>query len=140
MNKENMLKLAAVIEPLPINNTFYSEPETPKFCMSYVVFDCGTPACIAGWAASCATGRSILNGTPIISTAAAWLDVPGGWAHSNLFYPDMAMEHLFNDYNYDRVTPKVAAALLRELASKDKLPDGDEMLDVWAEAFKKGAE
>lgn len=140
MNKDNMLKLAAIIEPLENIDTCYGLRSKRQFAMNYITFDCGTPACIAGWAASCSVDREVLGGVQVVEEAAKWLGVDRDWAHENLFFPTEHNAQLRWDgeVNYDNITAKVAAACLRELATFDALPTGDAMTAVWAEAFKEG--
>lgn len=142
MNKDNILKLAAIIEPLENIDTIYGRRSKRQFAMNYIMFDCGTPACIAGWAASCSHCRRNIRDFDVVGDAAKWLGVDRDWAYENLFFPTEHNAQLRGDgeVNYDNITAKVAAACLRELATFDALPTGDAMTAVWAEALKEGAE
>lgn len=115
MNKERILALADLIEKQPHQPEFDA---TSGFDMSCTHRDCGTPACIAGWALWEAQGRPESLVEPpglwgIENNAATYLGLsvpevsqPSGYP---LFYPP-------ETYKYEGITPAQAASCLRHLA------------------------
>lgn len=117
MNKENILMLADHIE------TLEHFPETPDwgknlpdktFNMGCYTDMCGTPACIAGWAAWFADGKPKIvkynNGFHNVRhRAALWLELDIGWTYQHLFEPF----NLTNDFSI--LTPAMAARALRKI-------------------------
>lgn len=76
-------------------------------------YDCGTPACIAGWATWLDLGKPVvMKDNDILFNARDYLDISSGMAWQ-LFIP----EDLPNDLALDDVTQKQAAKVLRHLAA-----------------------
>jgi hypothetical protein len=108
VNKERILALADLIEQQPHADKEASE----GFTMSSITHDCGTPACIAGWAAWEAVGRK--NGDLYDFD----LDIEGK-ARDFLGISPTKADALFYPYEfkaYGEITPSEAAATLRRLA------------------------
>ena len=133
MNKERILALADLIEkqphtPLPAENGFN---------MADLVRECGTPSCIAGWAAWEAEGRPASVRTSTIGWALEreaqnYLGLEGvnkaelsPKAYS-LFYPTYE-----GCFAYEDITPAQAAACLRHLAETGEV-DWDHAMGVAA--------
>jgi hypothetical protein len=90
--------------------------------MEYLEYDCGTPSCVAGWAAALALATSHLpNGLNVERQASEWLELPYRWAINHLFYPSDYIGHYFAD-----VQPRDAAAVLRYVASLESLEKADD--------------
>lgn len=103
MNVERIRELANVIEVQPHTRI---EDET-GFNMRYFEHDCGSPACIGGWANFIwGKGREDTS-----TEARGYLGISLEHAES-LFFPDFDM---------DRITPTHAAAVLRNLADTGKV-------------------
>ena len=123
MNIENILKLADVVE----KTTFFDEGVDPYrwiegphdnrwFNMESYAFPCGSPACIAGHAAVIAHGRCRnMNTSDVFHTAIDWLELD----------QDTAKE-LFLETS-TRISPTIAAAVLRELAATGEVNWPDEI-------------
>lgn len=123
MNKERLNKLADVIETLELDVRCYSK-ERNKFCMDFLYYDCGTPSCIAGWAAAQALATSRLpDELNVERTAAEWLDLPYRWAMKHLFYPSDYVGFHFAD-----VQPRDAAAVLRYVAEIGEVENVDDAI------------
>lgn len=115
MNKERIEQLAVAIESHAIAEL--------GFNMSYLRFtggaadasghNCGTVACIAGWAV--ALGK--LSGTFV--DAAEWLDIPYGKVGQELFFPGDASGIRVRDWAL--ITPAHAAGVLRQLAETGRV-------------------
>lgn len=130
MNKERLNKLADLIETLELNVQCYNKKPN-SFCMDFLYYDCGTPSCIAGWAAAQALATSRLPyDTNVERKASEWLELPFRWAMKHLFYPRLDLP-----YSYAGVQPKNAAAVLRYVATLDNLEkvDNEKMLRLWQE-------
>jgi hypothetical protein len=108
MNRERILALADLIEEQPHTD----EEADEGFTMESITHDCGTPACIAGWAAWEALGRQRGDlysiHTDLDAKAREFLDIDPLKAE-DLFYPPFPIV-------YATVTPSEAAATLRHLA------------------------
>lgn len=133
MNKERILALADLIE---------KQPHTPVqaesgFNMADLVRECGTPACIAGWAAWEEEGRPAAVSAPdtgwcLERKAQQYLGLaPSGEAELSdtaysLFYPEGDQVGF-----YDEITPAQAAACLRHLAETGEV-DWDHAMGVAA--------
>lgn len=133
MNKDRILALADLIEKQPHTVSLHGS----GFCMNYVLHSCGTPSCIAGWAAWEEEGRPKAVSTPdtgwsleckaqkylglATSVEAELSDI----AYS-LFYPEGDRVDL-----YDNITPAQAAACLRHLAETGEV-DWDHAMGVAA--------
>lgn len=68
------------------------DPHSTKpngFNMNYIKYNCGTPACIAGWAAWYQLGKPEVLGDGVRAEqrAAEWLGIRLDWAMEHLFYP-----------------------------------------------------
>lgn len=134
MNKANMLQLIDVLKTLDHDtNNWRDEPN--GFCLNYLRYECGTPACIAGWAAALALRTSHLpNDIHIERTAADWLGLDHNMAYNRLFYPD---RFLPPGAQYEDVGPKWAAEVLRTMANATD-PMELNMREVWEEARPAG--
>lgn len=98
MNTENILALAAKIETLPQSTSYHDKH---GFYMQVYVHECGSPSCIAGWAAHM-SGRSDEN---IREIAKEWLGLD--WPEADelfLRFPPLEL-----------ITPAWAASVLRNL-------------------------
>lgn len=126
MNKERMLQLADVIEKLPHVQEENKTDPGRSFTMNDFSYECGTPACIAGWATALATGKENIQEFAPCSTAARWLEIDVDWA-DNLFMPDVPLR---------RITPQMAATVLRTLAEKGEELPYDDMQDLWEKVMK----
>ena len=137
MNRENMLKLADIIEAQPVAD----REQKTGFNMSHYCnigtielfgHKCKTPSCIAGWCRVIATEGQVMR----------WLVAGGSDAHGLglavlgltrdqgclLFTPDGDYESIFHEHedmpafdddewSYGEITPKIAADTLRRLAN-----------------------
>lgn len=119
MNKENVFKLADVIENREIENLgFDMGYEYHEFDYSRQDSDghaCNTVACIAGWAAIY-NGEKITYDTPhtiIVESAQNFLDIEQEQM-IDLFYP-------FQLANFEKITSKQAAKTLRLFAKTGKI-------------------
>lgn len=96
--------------------------QTNKFWMNVLTYECGTPACIAGWAAWYALEMpetmTPIN-TNIERRAAEWLGLDYSWCMSYLFYPSA---WLF----WDAIQPEHAIAALQNIL--DAGPNNYEVL------------
>lgn len=119
MNKERILALADLIEKQPHTG----EADLSGFNMEWLTHDCGTPSCIAGWAAWENDGRPSKMDVDwgfyaVENRAATWMgfaEITEGLSESEdqtflLFYP----QNPYDDYH--SITPSHAAAVLRNLA------------------------
>jgi hypothetical protein len=110
MNTDHIRHLADVIERQP-----HTDLNAPTgFCMTNWTHNCGTPACIAGWANFVQDDGDLYLGD--ISAAARWLGITRSQA-GELFAPD---ENLCEEdgplFLWSDITPTHAAAVLRHLA------------------------
>lgn len=148
MNKERILALADLIETKPFSHEKYdwenfNPAKVNGFNMEFYRYDCGTPSCIAGWAASASLGHpEVLPGDLWASKAAAnWLELDHEWAKRNVFEPCGPLEELHpsmaNDFT--QITPKMAAGVLRRLAEHEAPPSDEDMADLWDAAIKEAA-
>ena len=117
MNKERILALADLVEQQP-------HSIESGFNMGELIHGCGTPSCIAGWAAWESAGRPEMmvaeEGYAIENEASDWLGLPhiveSSYATDlsfDLFYPI--------GFGFDDITPKHAAFTLRRLAETGKV-------------------
>ena len=128
MNKKNMRELAKVLEGLHHDGDQWRK-EPNGFCLNYLKYDCGTPACIAGWSAALALRTSrIPNDVHVERTAADWLELDYEWVRHKLFYPDMCLP---SDVMYEDVTPQWAAGVVRAVAEATD-PTSLDMWNVWS--------
>jgi hypothetical protein len=106
MNKERILALADLVERQP--HAIEDQPES-GFAMCSLIHECGTPSCIAGWAAWESLGRPgiIEDIEDVIDLASQYLDL-GFDKYRHLFYP--------SNYSGNKYTPAHAAFTLRLLA------------------------
>lgn len=96
--------LANLIEKLP----FTDEDAKDGFSMTNYNHSCGTPSCIAGWAAWEANNRHSVRNGEVSSLALEHLEISQDIGEE-LFYP--------HGYSYNRQSPQKAAAVLRHLAA-----------------------
>jgi hypothetical protein len=111
VNVERILALADLIEKQPHTKI----EDDSGFNMDRYRHDCGTPACIAGWAASVESGNI---GGYIPGAGYTWAT-----AQNFLGLRETQAQHLFAPYGADfdlydwvDITPKMAATTLRNLA------------------------
>ncbi|MBB3411264.1 hypothetical protein FHT87_005217 [Rhizobium sp. BK316] len=109
MKKEHILALADLIE----EQEHTEEDDAEGFTMTAITHDCGTPACIAGWAAWEALGRPSGHlydvACDLEGEATDYLGINPMKADL-LFYPPEEVGL------YQEITPSQAAATLRHLA------------------------
>lgn len=105
MNKERIMELADIIEMQAHVN--YSDYPSYGFNMSSYRHNCGSPSCIAGWAAHLYAPESDRN---ISAIAAEVLGLDHMWALNNLFEVGL-------DIRYNDITPRMAATALRRCAA-----------------------
>jgi hypothetical protein len=103
MNVERILALADIIEAQPHT----SSSDESGFNMNAYSHHCGTPCCIAGWAAGNVAG---LDEEDVFHVAAALLDLSSTLA-VQLFIPP------FDGARWGMITPAQAAITLRNLAA-----------------------
>lgn len=126
MNKERILALADLIETISDSpNSFAIE----GFDMRYVTHECGTPSCIAGWAAWEAQGRpeyvqdpNVRDFYSIERQAAEYLGLPtkgDNTAAFPLFYPQTPSGKPLE--SYDGITAKTVAKTLRHFAATGEI-------------------
>lgn len=112
MNVDRILALADVIEAQP--HTRVSDPY--GFNMeNWRHHNCGTPSCIAGWAAALSRGDTKgITGIPVhvSDIAIEYLDLDDEQAH-DLFCPP--------GHDWESITPSDAAATLRLFAETGKV-------------------
>lgn len=110
MNTENILRLADEIEQRGLNNLGFNM----KHFYSAGDSECGTTACIAGWAVLLEGRTHPMNLSTFgcINTAARWLGLDPELA-KNLFCPGYTRDEDHCGWN---ATPKQAAQVLRHLA------------------------
>ncbi|MDR9777244.1 hypothetical protein RJJ65_32315 [Rhizobium hidalgonense] len=106
MNKKRILALADIIEKQPHTGKESAE----GFSMSSYVHDCGTPCCIAGWAAwlSFRKPKQMVDSTAVFYRAKTYLGLH-----------EVEADLLFLPHEYhcgDKYPPSQAAATLRHLA------------------------
>lgn len=126
MNKDRILALADLIETLPDAESSFA---TSGFDMRYVTHECGTPSCIAGWAAWEAQGRPEFVKDPnerdfysIERLAAKYLGLPTTGISTlafPLFYPQDANGQ--NYESYDGLTSATVAKTLRHFAETGEI-------------------
>lgn len=110
MNKERIEQLARAIETggiaeLGFNMEFFHATKEVDASRH----NCGTVACIAGWA--CALGK--IDGEFL--AAIEWLDIPYRGVGNELFFP--GRESGISVYDWKAITPAHAAAVLWRLAA-----------------------
>lgn len=111
MNHRNIKKLITRLKkttPTPSDET-----GTVKlgFNMEDFTHECGTPACIAGWATSMSRNQNEFANRGAInfsSEAAAWMGLDFDWCTSHLFYP-----HAWE--NWEAIEPKHAVKALENI-------------------------
>ena len=126
MNKENILALAEVMEGLRYRDWRNQEGEYVQhgFNMTMYRFDCGTPACVAGYAASLSDDPECQL-MDVFETAQAYLGLDRETA-VDLFFGD---GDTIDELNY--LQPQDAADTLRKLAETGEVSwrqPGEEML------------
>lgn len=102
--------LARLIEELP----HAPEGVDAGFSMQRFAHPCGSPSCIAGWAASL-LGRSVKNASPVdLSLFLGCTLADSNWLAYGYFrqLPTIAQVNLFE------ITPTEAAAAIRQLAKR----------------------
>lgn len=103
MNKDRILALADLIEKQPHT----SEYDPAGFTMDNWVHSCGTPACIAGWAAWQASGeQKTINPEVVEDSAAAFLGI--SYSDGRRLFTPRA--------EWKAITPAIAASTLRRFA------------------------
>lgn len=107
MNKERILALADLIEKQP----HVKLNEAPGFNMSDYRHKCGTPACIAGWAAEISEENSF-NGTNYLAEKYLELD---RITAKMLFAPHFIAGYHKAWKSWNDITPQQAATTLRKL-------------------------
>jgi len=115
MNTENILQLADEIERQEHAKT--DEMEGWGFNMAYFRHDCGTPCCIAGFAAEHVRANAKVNAKKETEVAREWLEIDRKTALS-LFIPDMHERH---GVRLSDITPAMAARTLRNLAETGRV-------------------
>lgn len=139
MNKENILKLADIIEQTHFEADCYKEgPVKNAFNMNYLQFDCGTPACIAGWATAQSLNVEVIPpGAWVEKIGADWLGLEFNWAYNHLFYPGRHLDAIgWDDCDYSAIKPEMAARALRALAEYEEEPRESDMNFIWEKAIK----
>jgi hypothetical protein len=110
MNKERIQALADLIEKQPHTDI----ADATGFNMDDYRHQCGTPACIAGWATAMAddnpAGDEPIHGSPHYR-ATKFLDI-GSEVGFHLFQPQT-----MSAYQWHLITPAQAAATLRHFAN-----------------------
>lgn len=121
MNLANVAILADLIEALPHSRT----PTAEKFCMSDFTDGCGSPSCMAGWAAWLDNDRKPLSPrtsyAELIDRACSFLGIPPELrtiAEDELFRGAYAPDESVN------ITPTKAARVLRRFALSGKVNYG----------------
>lgn len=123
MNKERILALADLIEKQP-----HTTVEAPSgFSMENWSHDCGTPACIAGWAWAMEKAKMEDVDDNASDAAQKFLGL-GVLTGDSLFEPDLrdtdlALNHHWENHTdlWGHITPTHAAAVLRHLADTGKV-------------------
>lgn len=124
MHTERILALADLIEKQPHTTT-----ESPEgFTMDNWHHDCGTPACIAGWACHVSLGGNVVlnKDVNIELTARYFLGLDAEKADA-LFQPDLRSDFEKEDDfisatdAWGDITPEHAARTLRRLAKTGKV-------------------
>lgn len=113
MNKERILALADLIEQQPHTTPY----DKSGFDLSSYTHDCGTPSCIAGWAAWEAAGRPeklIMDPGKIIELAQTYLGLDEH--ECDIFCGECGTPRL------SKVTPQTVALLLREFVETEEVP------------------
>lgn len=114
-NIENILKLAAHIEKLPHTDLEAAD----GFSMTDWKHHCGTPSCIAGWAAHLSGAHHTLPS----EAASDWLGIRFEWAGS-LYVPALMR-------TLAEITPAEAAAALRKVAQAGSDYEKLTVTDLW---------
>lgn len=123
MNREFILDLANVLDNLPEPNKFdmsdFFHSYRPGGDNEYIIDDCGTPSCIAGWAIFHKNGPDhvITNGVRIEAREIMGIDY---FTAKQLFEPE--------DVWYSQITNKEAALTLRRLAETGEV--------IWSDHIK----
>jgi len=115
MNTENILQLADEIERQEHAKT--DEMKGWGFNMAYFRHDCGTPCCIAGFAAEHVRRNVGEQVEMITEVARKWLEIDRSTALS-LFIPDVLERH---GVRLSDITPAMAARTLRNLAETGRV-------------------
>lgn len=122
MHKERILALADVIEELEMFPVYSKSVGAQTFSMSFYSYDCGSPACIAGWASY--TGAK--EGFQFESVGAF------GKGAEYLGLTDVTASSLFlasnTRHDIGELTPAAAAWVLRNLAETGRV--------AWSKAMK----
>ena len=90
MNVDNIKLLIERLRTVEHSVNRTTEKQPNKFCMNMLTYDCGTPACIAGWATWYALEMPEYLcpvNTNIERRAAEWLGLDYEWCSNYLFYP-----------------------------------------------------
>jgi hypothetical protein len=101
MNVDRILALADLIESLPKTEI----EDDHGFCMVDYRHDCGTPACIAGWAVHLSGEKVDVKGT--FYAASTFLGISPNTAYDLFIWAEKRL---------DQITPDEAANTLRHLA------------------------
>lgn len=101
---DNVAKLVETLKTTRLNaDRFTTDPNS--FCMNLNIYECGAPACIAGWAAFlCIDRQSIDEKWDVERIASAWLGLDHEWAMRSIFHPKISA-----DYNLIEPSQAVAA-------------------------------
>lgn len=112
MNKERVLALADLIECQPHVDPLGIDPylEPSGFNMNCFTHSCGTPSCIAGFAAWEYNGRKINDSDETESKAREYLGLASYFGAKRLFFPTVSGRECAS------ITPQEAAQVLRHLA------------------------
>lgn len=126
INTQNVLDLADLVEKQPKADASHRD----GFTMESFVHDCGSPACIAGWAAFMAIGKDskeykrLFVDPEYINSADGMNDLEMT-AQDFLGIDRQLATDLFWGNTSPDVTPKEAATTLRNLAETGKVSWGD---------------
>lgn len=129
MNEERILALADLIEPLPLQPEQYEgDPEKAQFGMAQWWYSCGTPSCVAGWAAHMAASERVTFPPDVVT-----IQERGAYY---LGISEETSEHLFmadrTRYPIHQLTARAAAWCLRNLVKTRRV--------AWTKAMKETAD
>lgn len=115
LNRDRIIALAKLIYAQPHTN----HEAVNGFSMISFAHKCGTPSCIAGWAAAGATGRTDIMLDDVPGIASKWLGLTPDHER-DLFYPVLANSPNAQSILVD-LTPKQAHDVLMNLAETGKV-------------------
>lgn len=122
MNKQNILRLADALDNVELakshNIGFNMATFVSTFDIDRTEHDCGTVACIAGWAVAMFGHNGKPRASPLSAMKLNNFPTPEEHATRTLGLSYVTAQSLFYPGNprYHQITPKVAAATLRHLA------------------------